>query len=82
VSLRWYAPVCVPRRSIYRLAVLRRGWFRVFERITQVPEYYLTRVERGIFLSASGEILDKAADGRRLGSPSLVQDRQRRRACC
>jgi L-histidine N-alpha-methyltransferase len=39
---------------------------RLFEQITALPEYYLTRTEHGIFLSAADQILAKAADGRRL----------------
>lgn len=38
----------------------------LFERITELPEYYLTRTERGIFLDFLDEILDRASDGRRL----------------
>jgi dimethylhistidine N-methyltransferase len=38
----------------------------LFERITELPEYYLTRVERGIFLSSSAEILDRASERNRL----------------
>jgi L-histidine Nalpha-methyltransferase len=34
---------------------------RLFERITQLPEYYLTRVERGIFRAYAGEIIAEAA---------------------
>jgi dimethylhistidine N-methyltransferase len=39
---------------------------RLFDAITELPEYYLTRTERGIFLLASDEILDRAAEGARL----------------
>ncbi len=39
---------------------------RLFEAITKLPEYYLTRKERGIFLRASEEILERASAGRRL----------------
>ncbi|MGA2755146.1 MAG: L-histidine N(alpha)-methyltransferase [Terracidiphilus sp.] len=39
---------------------------RLFEAITRLPEYYLTRTERGIFLGASQQILERASDGRRL----------------
>jgi L-histidine Nalpha-methyltransferase len=39
---------------------------RLFEAITRLPEYYLTRTERSIFLRASGEILQRASSGRRL----------------
>lgn len=38
----------------------------LFERITELEEYYLTRTERGIFLDFLDEILDRASDGRRL----------------
>jgi dimethylhistidine N-methyltransferase len=63
----------------------------LFERITELPEYYLTRVERGIFLSSAAEILDRASEGRRLriaelgaGSAEktrlLLKEAQRRQA--
>src|ERR1700733_1258592 len=39
---------------------------RLFDAITKLDEYYLTRTERGIFLRASEEILDAACNGRRL----------------
>jgi dimethylhistidine N-methyltransferase len=39
---------------------------RLFDAITELPEYYLTRTERGIFLVASDEILSRAAEGARL----------------
>jgi len=34
---------------------------RLFERITELPEYYLTRIERGIFAAHADEILHAAA---------------------
>jgi L-histidine N-alpha-methyltransferase len=39
---------------------------RLFEAITELPEYYLTRTERAIFLLAAEEILERASEGRRL----------------
>ena len=39
---------------------------RLFDAITELDEYYLTRTERGIFLRASEEILERACSGRRL----------------
>ena len=39
---------------------------RLFDEITELAEYYLTRTERGIFLRASEEILERACSGRRL----------------
>jgi L-histidine Nalpha-methyltransferase len=39
---------------------------RLFDAITELDEYYLTRTERGIFSLASDEIVDQARDGRRL----------------
>lgn len=36
---------------------------RLFEQITQLPEYYLTRTERGIFNAHADEILQQAANG-------------------
>ena len=35
----------------------------LFEQITQLPEYYLTRTERGIFATHAGEIIKAAAGG-------------------
>jgi len=39
---------------------------RLFEQITGLPEYYLTRVERSIFLDKAVQILSEAGDGHRL----------------
>jgi dimethylhistidine N-methyltransferase len=39
---------------------------RLFERITELPEYYPTRTERGILAAHAAEIIAQAADGRRL----------------
>ena len=38
----------------------------LFERITELPEYYLTRTERGIFAAHASEIISEAAGGDRL----------------
>src|SRR5271169_1830019 len=34
---------------------------RLYERITELPEYYLTRAEREIFVAHSAEIVDRVA---------------------
>lgn len=39
---------------------------KLFDAITKLPEYYLTRIERGIFQHASEQILERASSGRRL----------------
>ena len=39
---------------------------RLFERITELPEYYLTRTERAIFVANAAEILAQAARDSRL----------------
>jgi L-histidine Nalpha-methyltransferase len=39
---------------------------KLFEAITSLPEYYVTRTERGIFQQASEQILERACNGRRL----------------
>lgn len=39
---------------------------RLFDAITALPEYYLTRTERGIFAANAVEIVSAAAGGRRL----------------
>lgn len=39
---------------------------RLFEKITELPEYYPTRTERGIFTENAGEILEEARQGQRL----------------
>jgi L-histidine N-alpha-methyltransferase len=39
---------------------------RLFDRITELPEYYLTRTERGILAAHAKEMLALAADGARL----------------
>jgi dimethylhistidine N-methyltransferase len=38
----------------------------LFERITELPEYYLTRTERGILTRHASEMIAAAADGHRL----------------
>jgi len=38
----------------------------LFERITELPEYYLTRTERAILAKHGDEMIAQAADGRRL----------------
>src|SRR3954470_7556877 len=35
----------------------------LFEQITELPEYYLTRTERAIFVAHAGEILQRAGEG-------------------
>ena len=39
---------------------------QLFEAITELPEYYLTRTERGIFLANAADLVAQAADGARL----------------
>ncbi len=39
---------------------------QLFEAITELPEYYLTRTERGIFAANAAELIAQAADGARL----------------
>lgn len=39
---------------------------RLFERITELPEYYLTRTERSILSANAAEMLERAANGARL----------------
>ncbi len=39
---------------------------RLFDKITALPEYYLTRTERAIFLEFAGEIIERAAEGHAL----------------
>jgi len=39
---------------------------RLFEEITELPEYYLTRTERGILAAHAGAMVERAADGMRL----------------
>jgi dimethylhistidine N-methyltransferase len=39
---------------------------RLFEQITELPEYYLTRTERRIFTAHAAEMIAKAAEGERL----------------
>jgi L-histidine N-alpha-methyltransferase len=38
----------------------------LFEQITELPEYYLTRIERGIFEACASEMIAAAASGKRL----------------
>ena len=44
----------------------------LFEEITRLPEYYLTRIERGIFESHAADMIAGAADGYRLRLLELV----------
>jgi L-histidine Nalpha-methyltransferase len=39
---------------------------RLFDAITELPEYYLTRTERGILAAHAGEMIARASDGARL----------------
>ncbi|HEV2322421.1 MAG TPA: L-histidine N(alpha)-methyltransferase [Terracidiphilus sp.] len=39
---------------------------RLFDRITELPEYYLTRTERSILAAHAAAIIERAADGARL----------------
>lgn len=39
---------------------------QLFEQITELPEYYLTRTERSILAANAGEIISQAAEGERL----------------
>jgi L-histidine N-alpha-methyltransferase len=39
---------------------------RLFEQITELPEYYLTRTERGILTAHASEMIAQAAEGQRL----------------
>jgi L-histidine N-alpha-methyltransferase len=44
---------------------------RLFEQITELPEYYPTRTERGILAERADEILEEASQGHRLGMIEL-----------
>jgi dimethylhistidine N-methyltransferase len=64
-----------PRTLSPRWFYDRRG-SELFEAITQLPEYYLTRAERGILLAHAGEIARIAGAGRaliELGSGSSLK---------
>ena len=59
---------------------------RLFDAITELPEYYLTRTERGIFAANAGEIVSAAARGLRLtvvelGAGTAVKTGLLLRAC-
>ena len=43
----------------------------LFEQITGLPEYYLTRTERGIFAAHAAQIIEQAAGGERLAMLEL-----------
>ena len=63
---------------------------RLFEEITELPEYYVTRTERGILARHAPEIVSAASDGRelshhRVGRRHGYQDRpaaRRRQSPC
>src|ERR1035437_7832221 len=44
---------------------------RLFEQITELPEYYLTRVERGILATHAQDMITQAAEGQRLRMAEL-----------
>jgi L-histidine N-alpha-methyltransferase len=52
------SPKRLPPRLFYDAA-----GSELFEQITQLPEYYLTRTERAIFSQYAGDILEKAGSG-------------------
>lgn len=69
------APRCLPPWLFYDEA-----GSRLFEEITELPEYYLTRTERSILAAHAGSIIARAAAGRRLriaelGAGSAVKTR-------
>ena len=51
-------PKALPPRLFYDAA-----GSALFEQITGLPEYYLTRTERGIFEKHAGEMLDQTGQG-------------------
>src|SRR3954453_21436535 len=51
-----------PKRLSPRLFYDAEG-SELFEQITELPEYYLTRTERAIFVAHAGEILQRAGEG-------------------
>jgi L-histidine Nalpha-methyltransferase len=71
-------PLCQRLASVAREGLSRRQkslppWLfyddagsELFERITELPEYYLTRTERAIFACVAHEIVEQAAAGRKL----------------
>jgi L-histidine N-alpha-methyltransferase len=54
-------PKCLPSWLFYDEA-----GSRLFEQITELPEYYLTRVERGILATHAQDMITQAAEGQRL----------------
>jgi L-histidine N-alpha-methyltransferase len=55
----------IPKRLSPWLFYDQRG-SQLFEQITQLPEYYLTRTERGIFADHADDIIAAASGGKRL----------------
>ena len=53
---------------------------RLFDEITELPEYYLTRTERAIFAAHADEIVAQAADGARLRIAELGRRISRKNA--
>src|SRR4051794_21375641 len=51
------SPKCLSPRLFYDAA-----GSELFEQITELPEYYLTRTERGILSEHAGEMLKQAGD--------------------
>jgi L-histidine N-alpha-methyltransferase len=61
---------------------------RLFDAITELPEYYLTRTERGILAAHAAEMIAQAAGEEPAPcapicvSSSWARDRPTRRVCC
>ncbi|MGD0890253.1 MAG: L-histidine N(alpha)-methyltransferase [Terracidiphilus sp.] len=64
-SAVWEGLTATPKRLPAWLFYDEAG-SRLFEEITELPEYYLTRTERGIFSAHAGQMIARAAEGQPL----------------
>src|SRR4051812_18645779 len=61
-----YRGLTSPQKSLSPWLFYDAEGSRLFEKITELPEYYPTRTERGIFTENAGDILEEARQGQRL----------------
>ncbi|MCU1320991.1 MAG: methyltransferase [Acidobacteriaceae bacterium] len=61
-----------PRKTLSPWLFYDEAGSQLFERITQLPEYYLTRTERAIFAAHADEIIQRAADSVTHPAPALT----------
>ncbi|CAN5590896.1 L-histidine N(alpha)-methyltransferase [soil metagenome] len=61
-----------PRKTLSPWLFYDEAGSNLFERITELPEYYLTRTERAIFAAHADEIIERAAASTADSAPALT----------